>query len=371
MLKALHLLLKIILYACGFLLTISKVSSAQVTSDNTTNTQVNQNGNVAEIRGGERRGSNLFHSFRDFSVPTGNEAFFNNNADTISNILGRVTGGNSSNIDGLIRANGSANLFLINPAGIIFGENARLDIGGSFYGSTASSILFENGEFSAVGNIQQPMLTINAPIGLSFRDNPQPITNRSTANSVGLQVAPGETIGLIGGNISFVGGLITAPGGNIQLGGLSSAGEIRIDAENNFTFTDGIAKANVTLSDLSTVNVRGSNGGRIEINANNLELAGASQLLAGIELGEGSPQAQADDISINTNAFIARGESGVRNENLGTGNGGNINITTGTLDFRDGSAIVASTFGTDNAGNVTINASGDVSFDRDFGGVFS
>ncbi len=101
------------------------------------------------------------------------------NAESISNIFSRVTGRNISNIDGLIRANGSASLFLINPAGIIFGENARLDIGGSFYGSTASSILFEDGEFSAADLANPPLLTVNAPIGLGFRDHPGDIVNRS------------------------------------------------------------------------------------------------------------------------------------------------------------------------------------------------
>ncbi len=141
-------LLQVGICTFSYLYASSNTTLAQVTSDGTVNTQVNQNGNVAEITGGETRGSNLFHSFQDFSVSTGNEAFFNN-ANDISNIFSRVTGGNVSNIDGLIRANGSASLFLINPAGIIFGEGARLDIGGSFYGSSASSILFEDGEFSA------------------------------------------------------------------------------------------------------------------------------------------------------------------------------------------------------------------------------
>ena len=129
--------LKIALYTCSYLSATSDITLAKVTSDNTVNTQVNQNGNVAEITGGTTRGDNLFHSFREFSVSTGNEAFFNN-ADSIANIFSRVTGGKVSNIDGLIRANGSASLFLINPQGIIFGENARLDLGGSFYGSSAS-----------------------------------------------------------------------------------------------------------------------------------------------------------------------------------------------------------------------------------------
>ncbi|MGL4882773.1 MAG: filamentous hemagglutinin N-terminal domain-containing protein, partial [Waterburya sp.] len=188
----------------GFLYLSSDISLAQVTSDGTVNTQVNQNGNVAEITGGETRGGNLFHSFQDFSVETGNEAAFLN-ANDIANIFSRVTGGNISNIDGLISANGSANLFLINPAGIIFGENARLDVGGSFYGSSASSILFEDGEFSATDLDNPPMLTINAPIGLNLRDNPEPIVNRSFApnsagEQAGLEVLPGNNLVFIGGD---------------------------------------------------------------------------------------------------------------------------------------------------------------------------
>ncbi len=353
--KALSPLLQISLCTFGYLYATSNIALAQVTPDNTPiNTQVNPNGNVAEITGGETRGSNLFHSFQDFSVPTGNQAFFDN-ANDISNIFSRVTGGNISNIDGLIRANGSANLFLVNPAGIIFGENAMLDIGGSFYSSSASSILFEDGEFSATDLDNPPLLTINAPIGLSFRDNPGDIVNRSVADDLGLEVRSGQSISLLGGNVNLSGGKITAPDGVINLGGLIASGEITID-DGSFVFPRQITRGNVVLSSQAEVNVRGDRGGAININANRLELTENSIMLAGIGTGLGSPEVEADDISINTNSIFASNDSQIRNENLGFGNAGDINITTGTLEFTQGSIIVASTFGRGNAGNIIITA---------------
>ena len=90
MYKAFFLPLQFSLCTAGCFLVNSKISLAQVTSDGTVNTQVNQNGSIAEITGGETREGNLFHSFQNFSVETGNEAFFNN-ANDISNIFSRVS----------------------------------------------------------------------------------------------------------------------------------------------------------------------------------------------------------------------------------------------------------------------------------------
>ena len=288
--------------ALSVALLYSTSARGQITPDNTTPTDVTTSNNVTEITGGTKANSNLFHSFREFSVANGSEAFFNNTSD-IDNIFSRVTGGNISNINGLIRAN-DVNLFLINPAGIIFGAGARLDIGGSFYGSSADSIIFPDGEFIATDAEAQPILTINAPIGLGFRDNPGEIVNKSAANDLGLQVSPGETLALIGGDVKLEEGFVTAPGGVVELGGLSEAGVIGINETGSLNFPEGIARSNVELTNNAAVDVRADGGGFINVNANNLTLSGQSELLAGIAENMGSVNAQAGDITIDATESV-------------------------------------------------------------------
>jgi filamentous hemagglutinin family protein len=372
--KALSSWFGLSLCTLGYLYATSNKVLAQVTSDGTVNTQVTENGNTAEITGGETRGDNLFHSFQDFSVPTGNEASFLN-ANDISNIFSRVTGGNISNIDGLISANGSANLFLINPSGIIFGEGARLDIGGSFYGSSASSILFEDGEFSATDLNNPPVLTINAPIGLNLRDQPADIVNRSVVQDsagevVGLEVLPGNNLAFVGGNISFEAGAATARGANIQLGGLTEAGIVSINPDGSLSFPDDVTKADINLSNGAYVDVSGTGEGSVSVKARNLNLNGSSFIRAGISFESTNPEAQAGDITIDVAENITLDGGAISNINfdeesssVGLGNSGNITINTGSLEAFNGGSIDASTFGQGDAGEVQVTATENITID--------
>lgn len=142
---------------------------AQVVPDNTLpiNSSVPEGCESCTISGGTVSNGQWLHSFSQFSVPAGSEVFFNNTDPSIVRIIARVTGGAPSQINGSLRANGAANLILLNPSGVIVGPNSTLQLGGSFSASTASSILLADGrEFSAVNPSLAPLLRVSTPIGL-------------------------------------------------------------------------------------------------------------------------------------------------------------------------------------------------------------
>jgi filamentous hemagglutinin family protein len=388
-------------------------ASAQITPDATlpNNSIININGKTFNITGGTTAGTNLFHSFKNFSVPTGSEAFFNNTLG-IQNIISRVTGGSISNIDGLIRTLGKANLFLINPNGIVFGPNASLNIGGSFVASTADSLKFEGGkEFSATNPQAPPLLTITIPLGLQFGSNPGTIVNQSQASfegatntfgsPAGLQVPNGKTLALVGGNVSLSGGNLTALGGRIELGSVDgdsfvnlneidtgyalgyqnvqkfrdirSSNRAQVDTTDNGGGVIQVQGKNITLTDRSSI-LSGSfsqAGGNLIINAaESVKLSGGSFLGTSAD-GEG----KAGDVLVKafdsvelegTSAsgfptFLFSQVCGFSSEcGSATGNSGNITIETGRLLVRDGANIDSSNFGVGNAGNILIKASNSV-----------
>lgn len=335
---------------------------------------------VEAIGGGAQRGQNLFHSFQQFNVSEGRGAYFFSPDAAIGNILARVTGNNPSQILGTLGTFGNSqpNLFLINPNGMIFGSNASLDVGGSFVATTANAIRLGNtGLFSASEPQTSNLLAIN-PNAFFYNQlsNQGQIVNRSTATTtvlgtptIGLQVPDGRSLLLVGGDIKLDGGRLFALGGRIELGGVAQNGIVELIANGNelrLGFPTDVARADVSLTNESEVNVRDGDGGSIAINARNVEVLGGSKVRAGIASGLGTPESKAGDIEVNAiGTMTVVGESFIANavQADGVGKGGDINITTESLFVTEGGQINALTSGQGDAGSLTILARDIVSFD--------
>ncbi|MGE5657543.1 MAG: filamentous hemagglutinin N-terminal domain-containing protein [Actinomycetota bacterium] len=327
-----------LLLMAGFL--IPHPSFAQIIPDRTLGSESSRissetiNGLPSErIEGGAIRGPNLFHSFQEFNINSGRGAYFTN-PNGIANIFTRVTGGNASNILGTLGVLGTANLFFLNPSGIIFGPNARLDVRGSFFATSADSILFKNGfEFSSRNPQSPTLLAVNIPIGLNFRDNPGTIVNQSQITQpiqgketpVGLAVAPGQTLALVGGNLNLTGN-VTALQGNILLGSIASPGLV------GFSLTPtGL------LLDYTKIQNFGS-----------IELSGTASATAS-GLGGGA-------IAVRGGTVTLRDRANLVSDTLGTLNGRDITVEASQLKVLDRAFISTSTIGTGTGGNLTVRA---------------
>ena len=317
-----------------------------------------------EIEGGAIRGANLFHSFHEFNVSAGREVYFKSPSANIENILTRVTGSNRTEILGTLGTFGNSqpNLFLINPNGIIFGQNAFLDVGGSFVATTASSVRFANGiSYSATNPQAPPLLMINVPIGLQFGVAAAGIHNQSVApNSsgtpVGLQVLPGKTLALVGGDITLPGGRLTAEGGRIELGSVSPGSLVSL-APTAFGWALGYAGVptfkDIQLSGQASVNASGEGGGDIQVQGRSVTITSGSQLGAATE---GALPGRTVSVTASELVEISGADTVLAAGTTGDGNGGDISINTPKLIVRDRALLGAGTSAAGNAGDITINA---------------
>lgn len=330
---------------------------------------------IEVITGGAIRAINLFHSFKEFNVGKQRGVYFFNSNGRIQNILTRVTGGNRSEILGTLGTFGNSkpNLFLINPNGIIFGENARLNVQGSFIATTANDVQFGNQGFFSATNPEAPssLLTIN-PGALFFNRINQTVSIQN--NSGLLRVPDGTSLLLVGGNVRMDGGVAIANGGRVELGGLASAGTVILneDGKNiSLSFPENVERSNVFLSKGASVSVLSGGGAIVQepplsaiaINSKNLELREGSALSASITGSLGSQDTKAGDIVINATESIVL-DGGRIDSTLLTpdtqGRGGNIEISTGNLTIGNNGNISVSSSGKGNAGNVKIEAKNEV-----------
>ena len=358
-------------------------ATAQISADETVSTQVERANGVAEITGGTTKGNNLFHSFREFSVPQGSTAFFNN-AEGIGNIISRVTGGAASNIDGLIRANGSANLILLNPSGIDFGANARLDIGGSFLGSTAESLVFADGTVFGANNTNvAPLLTVSAPVGLQLGQKSAAIAVAGTGHDfsletpvfshltrgdmAGLEIKPGRALTLIGNGVSLQGGILTVESGDVGIGSVSKGivGLEMGDRGWTLDYSDVALYNDLNLEQKAAIDTSGGQNGSVELQGRQISLENGS-----VVLSQNFGSAAGGDITVNaTESLTVVGAepegiiaSGLYSETLGDVSGADIDLATGQLIIEAGASIISTTSGTASGGKVNIDASESMRF---------
>ncbi len=355
------------LLICSFLIFTTTPANAQITPDNTLGAQNSRltpnvliNGASADrIDGGEVRGSNLFHSFTQFNINNGQRVYFSNPVG-VENILTRVTGKEASNIFGILGVNGAANLFLINPNGILFGKNAQLDIRGSFLGTTANAIQFGNqGIFSATNPTAPPLLTINPSALLFNQINQSQIINRSR------QIATPGSFYLIGGDITFDGGIAFSIGNRLELGAVAGTGNVElIDSGNQMqlAFPEGLPKGDIVLQNNAFALTTG--GGAISVNAQNLNILGNSFINATLAAGEGTPNISTGNIVVNASGDVTLDNLSnivsLGSENS-LGDTGNVTINAQSIRLTNQSQVGSN--GPLNRGNIILNANNNVSLD--------
>ncbi len=334
---------------------ISQITAEMMSGVGTTVASI---GTDLTIAGGTISNGNLFHSFTEFSVPSLNTAIFTNTG-TITNIFSRVTGGETSQIDGTIEALGTANLWLINPNGINFGATANLNIGGSFTASTAEALTFGNiGSFSAVDTSVQPnyLLRISAPPGLQFGANSSgSITSlgnlqvdknltlvagildlQGEIKARNISLSAQENIDLTGMNLLSEQNAID--GGDIFL--ISSQGQILLDNSSLVTTsmtTNGgnvylYGNQGIKLINGSTIESVGNLGGEITLDSHTSDIEMINSFVVNLAYGSGISK----DIKFNGSSIFLNKLSGIgtvarRFDPSGKLTGGNLVITAHDL----------------------------------------
>jgi filamentous hemagglutinin family protein len=410
--KSLHHVLQptgLLLWAVISLLFSLPLSHAQVTQTpgaGGLNTQVNHIGSVYEITHGTPAGSNLFLSFDSFSITAAETARFQTPNlvpdGTTGNILGRVTGGNVSSIFGTVDSISyypNANLFLMNPNGIIFGPSAQINVGGMATFTTANYLRLWGAGTNDIfyADPAQPSLLTSAPVATFgfLGSNPAAISLQGST----LSVQTNQSLALVGGDHGFTysnpdtglptsvpggttvtGGSLLAPSGEINIASVASAGEI---SAGDFMPTSGMTMGDIALSQGATLDVSGDGGGTIKIvggqfvadqaflNANTFgTLDGAATAVdinmtddvtftngSAITLSAGGT-GRLGDITIDGRNLTFDGLSSITAINFDSANdGGSITTTSQTLNILGGATWFAATFGSANSGTIEINAS--------------
>jgi len=318
------------------LFAICHAQQPSITSDGTLGTMVTLDQSNYAISEGTIRGNNQFHSFGQFNVFQGESATFTG-PNTINNIIGRVTGGSQSFIDGLLRSDiNGANLYLLNPSGILFGPNASLDVSGSFHVSTADYLRFDDGEQFYVNPAENSVLTVAQPQAFGFlSESPTRISIQESL----LEVPEGETLSVVSGNIEIVGGTLRAASGRINLASVASSGEVipnAQDEEPGLKMDTFERLGEIDISKDGELKVSGATPGNIFIRGGSLSLdsSGIYSMTQSTAAAGDLDIRLAEDLSLTNRSYID-------SSSYWSGPAGDILLDVGRLTILDGSMITS------------------------------
>lgn len=336
---------QILLSISWFIITLS--THAQITTDGTLGSQLNLLGPNYQINAdlGQQQGGNLFHSFQEFNLQGLESATFSG-PNSVNNIISRVTGGNPSHIDGTLRSTiPNADMYFLNPSGIILGPNAKLDVSGSFHASTADYLRLQDGGRFDANQPANTLLTVTPVEAFGF------LTNSPASLSIEgseLSILANETFSLIGSHLTIKGAQITVPSGRINLASIAQAGEVKTSSMEAQAFEkQGI----LTISEHTNINVNGVGAGEIFIRGGQL-LMHDSTIQAntlGNQDGKGIDMKLTESINITGNL------AAISSNTFGSARAGNIVITTPSLEMTE-SKIDVDSMGEGDSGNLAIKS---------------
>jgi filamentous hemagglutinin family protein len=346
------------LAAAGVAWTTSGVALADVATDGTLGRKVKLTGRAVEVGAelGRVRGKNLFHSFERFDVATKGRVTFTGPGG-LDNVVSRVTGGAPSSIDGMLASRvPGADVFLVNPSGIVFGPNARLDVPGSFHASTADELRFSDGVAFSAADPGRGGLSVARPEAFGFLGG----GSRPGAIAVDrgvLEVPAGETLSLVAEDVTvtgvpdgtFAAGAVRAPDGRVAVtavGGGAHAVGVGPGAPGG-TPGDG----RVLVTDQALVASLGQVGGAVAIRGGEIVVQNGS-IVVSRNLGTADSRG---GVALEAGSLTVDG-SLVTVDAFDEGNAGSVSVAADRVEVRGGGLIRSGTDGGGNAGPVTVEA---------------
>ncbi|MEM9807555.1 MAG: filamentous hemagglutinin N-terminal domain-containing protein [Cyanobacteria bacterium P01_D01_bin.56] len=321
-----------------------------VVADETTGTTVSESAPFI-VTGGSQQLTTLFHSFQEFSPDAANVLFqLNRSQDVVDTVISRVTGANTSFINGQLQLTGgnAPDLFLLNPNGIIFGANAELVLPGSFFVSTADRILFEDGLSFSSNLDAAPLLTVSAPVGLAFGDK----ANAVTINQSSLSLEPEQTLGIVGGDIQLTGSNVNISNGTLLLGSVAVGNQIDID-DRGFNYSTVSAFQDIALTDGTFIDVSGDGGGHFQIQGRVFSVVSDSVLEAS---NLGATDGGTVTIQTSDRVDIDGAFSNVFVDAFGQGRGNQLTVETNEFQLSGYAFMTTDTFSSGDSGGIAVQA---------------